>query len=78
LLPPRLPQFGLHSVVYSYNDITPLSMAGINQYATPNGDRADRDFCTVPRLKQIKSAIYGHRPKEGGFSPEMFHVHLSR
>ena len=38
LLPPGLPQFGLHSVVYSCRVMTTLYIEGINQYATPNID----------------------------------------
>ena len=64
-------------------------MAGINQYATPNGDRADREFKAVPptfpvgismkRLRQ-KASLRGGRchgvSRDGGSSivPSTLHT----
>ena len=68
LLPPGLPQFGLHSVVYSYRLAKTRHAEGINQYATPNRNREDREFNAVPptfpvgismqRLRQKASLLH--------------------
>ena len=57
LFPSRFPQFGLHSVVYSYNATVPRSMVGINQYATPNRNIEDRDSDAVPAVLLAEIAM---------------------